>query len=908
MDTGVFRDTSDFKVTYNYDLAHSRFSPYAYYADGNEPGAGYMEKYNGLFTKANGYAYGNPVLLESKKSGSAANGARIELGTYKNTFSLIANPIQTNYVVDIGTYSTNQELNLSMPDENGVWGEPQRTVVTSYNQTIINGKSALNLFGRDNTPDNPKSTLNDLADFTEMTVVITDTVDPTNVLRIKMTEGNYDTNGKLVNGSKMTFDYNGVTGDAAGEYTTDKDWSHLMGGLANSHTPFMFEFYASHANDKYTLKMGGLRDATYNLKNRAVPYYPQGGSNGTNPGITNLTFNSRNEFSVAIEFGGITDGQTFDYYRSEMSEIKYDRKARLAVYSVNGQPLVGNPEEITEVSVSKASGAQLYSGFVGVPYSLSEYSQFSPLYGTGKYPATYTSIVLKKVDCTPAQTITLNADNTFTPTAAGIYEATYFISAGYTKHRFNVYTDTESPVITLLGEYSPSYRAGKTLNVIQAEVYDNSGKFDYGVAAAKNGSPVEITEGKIALSEGEYTITYSASDFSGNRAEDIVKSFYVYTLTLPAERTAEITGSEMPVPTAVYTSGYSLETRIYGNDNELLAENVQTYAFPIADDYTVEFTLKKNNETVAVESFVYSITDNTPPVIELSGNYDEWYACGTELNVIGYTVRDNSLVMKSESVKVYFGGAQVEVSGGIAKLKNDGEYTVKYNVEDYGGNAAAEIVKTFKVYTITAPEQKTFVKQSTPTVLPLLSATGLSVETALYAKSDETFENALEVSEGKYLFAEAGKYVIVYTLKDGTETVQRIPFEITIEDVTAPVITKPDYESSYEINSELAIKEVVAESNTTDGITYSYKVYLNGEDISARVVEGKLTLSEAGSYKIVYTAAAFDGKTGTETIEFTVSAASETEGCKGAFSGGEAVIALAAAMVAVFIKKKMSLR
>ena len=437
VDTGIFRDTSDFKVTYNYDLAHSRFSPYAYYADGNELGAGYMEKYNGLFTKVNGYAYGNPVLLESKKSGSAANGARIELGTYKNTFSLIANPIQTNYVVDIGTYSTNQELNLSMPDENGVWGEPQRTVVTSYNQTIINGKSALNLFGRDNTPDNTKSTLNDLADFTEMTVVITDTVDPTNVLRIKMTEGNYDANGKLVNGSKMTFDYNGVTGDAAGEYTTDKDWSHLMGGLANSHTPFMFEFYASHANDKYTLKMGGLRAETYNLKNRAEPY-PQGGTNGTNPGITDLTFNSRNEFSVAIEFGGITDGQTFDYYRSEMSEIKYDRKARLAVYSVNGQPLVGNPEEITEVSVSKADGTQLNKGIVGVPYKVPAYSQFSPLYGVEKYPAAYTSIVLKRVDCTPAQTITLNADNTFTPTAAGVYEVTYVCSVGYPKFRFKV--------------------------------------------------------------------------------------------------------------------------------------------------------------------------------------------------------------------------------------------------------------------------------------------------------------------------------------------------------------------------------------------------------------------------------------------------------------------------------------
>ena len=105
-ETGVIRESQDVAVTYDFDLLHSRFAPFAY-AEGKTDMTGVynaMKPYNDFMTWGplqQTDIYKNPVLLETKQSGASAEGAKISLGKYTGLFSILANPGSDELRLDI---------------------------------------------------------------------------------------------------------------------------------------------------------------------------------------------------------------------------------------------------------------------------------------------------------------------------------------------------------------------------------------------------------------------------------------------------------------------------------------------------------------------------------------------------------------------------------------------------------------------------------------------------------------------------------------------------------------------------------------------------------------------------------------------------------------------------------------
>lgn len=88
-------------------------------------------------------------------------------------------------------------------------------------------------------------------------------------------------------------------------------------------------------------------------------------------------------------------------------------------------------------------------------------------------------------------------------------------------------SDVQKPTITA-GDYTGTYYEGDELTLLPATVSDNSGEaIEATVSVSKNGESVAITDNKVALSKGTYTIVYTAKDSAGNEADAVTKTVVV---------------------------------------------------------------------------------------------------------------------------------------------------------------------------------------------------------------------------------------------------------------------------------------------------------------------------------------------------------------------------------------------
>ena len=102
--SGLVMSGEDVRVTYDYALSASRFSPFSYYAGKtNLSGIVSAVKQYDPSLNAQEKLFENPMLLETVESGSAANGASLSLGCYSGAFSIVADGIQTTYANSQGS-------------------------------------------------------------------------------------------------------------------------------------------------------------------------------------------------------------------------------------------------------------------------------------------------------------------------------------------------------------------------------------------------------------------------------------------------------------------------------------------------------------------------------------------------------------------------------------------------------------------------------------------------------------------------------------------------------------------------------------------------------------------------------------------------------------------------------------
>ena len=899
---GVIRESSDVAVTYNYDILHSRFAPFAY-IDGKTDMAGVHKvfKYFNGFLAQQSQIYSNPVLLETKRSGSAAEGAAISLGKYTGLFNIVLNPVLTSYVTSL---SETAAFPISNIDEKGSYPDPQ--IVTVKDR--FNGKNGLTMDGRD-------SNLNEYIDFTSFSIVFNDLQNKGTYFKLTFSQGKGNNSSIFA-----AFKTAEMVKEQIGEM---KNWNNFSGSFVSSggHQPFGFVFNPIAR----TLEMGTSRIAKYNLFDDSVGVtVPSNPNNGKSPNLTSFTEGAMSsDFEVEIQFNGFDDTQVKDFWREGIAgqPTAYERKGRLAVYSINSQELLGDPSALPErasaIYKEQYVWADVRDGFDGNDYSIPKLKRYSQLYGE------IDVVKINGIEITEKESGAKVERKGYTIPKANLAAGKNYVIKYDFKNlkddlrnvnfEFRYLIDAEKPIIEFASEYRAYYPIGTEVEILQPTITDNSGSVAGSSVTIKYGAEaINPIQGKIVLNRaGEYTVTYVATDAKGNETVKVY-AFNAYEVVLPSLTQSEITASPFKLPQATVGDGLNVSINVYKKgEPKALATDVTEFTFTEVGEYVFEYVVKDGKGVIIdVREIGFTFTDITAPEIEIDGVIENYYEEGTILKVPAFTAKDNATYLLDKRVMVTYGSDEIEVVDNAVELNKTGNYSISYYAIDYSDNETTETF-VFKVYRLDMPDYVTYVANGKDAVLPVATVSEpLTLKAQLFASSDTEFSDVL-TEKNTYVFEKSGDYVMRYSVMDGDVVVLSKTFAFTVEETAAPVLDLPEYEKTYTVGAKVTILQATASNNSDREIDIAYKVYFGQTDITDSVINGILTLNESGVYKIVYTATAFDGKTDKKLIEFSALPEDEKEsgGCASSVmnsdTGTFALVGFAvAAVAAVFVRKR----
>ncbi|MCA1902393.1 MAG: DUF5011 domain-containing protein, partial [Candidatus Hydrogenedens sp.] len=237
--------------------------------------------------------------------------------------------------------------------------------------------------------------------------------------------------------------------------------------------------------------------------------------------------------------------------------------------------------------------------------------------------------------------------------------------------------DTGKPVITLLGASTMTVECKGTFTDPGATTTDCDTNIVVNVSGTVNTNAV-----------GEYTLTYTATDASGNSAD-------------PVTRTVQVVDSTKPVITLLGDNPLVVECKSTFTDpgatatdscDTNVAINVSgTVNKDSVGEYTLTYTAADDAGNTATATRTVQVVDTKPPVITLKGE------AKIEINK-GETFTDPGATAIDECQ----GDVQVTVTGtvdtSVAK-----EYTLTYTAKDASGNTATA-TRTVIVKDVTKPQ------------------------------------------------------------------------------------------------------------------------------------------------------------------------------------------------------------
>lgn len=372
----------------------------------------------------------------------------------------------------------------------------------------------------------------------------------------------------------------------------------------------------------------------------------------------------------------------------------------------------------------------------------------------------------------------------------GIYTVTYYVddNAGNSIQaaRTVVVTDTDfvRPVITILGD-NPK-------NALLGSVYADPG------ATAMDNIDGDLTSRIVTVNSvntnaaGTYTVSYYVTDNAGNSDSEVREVNVVARDTIPPE--IEILGDDpasVKVGDTYYDAGAIATDDI--DDDALVTSRIITQSNVNTNQsgtYSVTYTVvdSAGNQAEATRTVQVVQTDTVPPVITLIGKNPAKIVMGTPYYDAGATATDNiddDILMT----------ARIIVANNV-NSNAPGSYTVRYNVTDTSGNAAAEAIRTVEVVTA----------DTTAPVITLLGDNPMSVErgasfydpgaTATDDIDDDTFITAYIYTSGYVDTNMAGTYYLAYNVSDtagnqAQEVVRTVEVYEVDQKPGVPVILSP---------------------------------------------------------------------------------------------------------------------
>ncbi|MGH1386368.1 immunoglobulin-like domain-containing protein [Kordia sp.] len=272
-------------------------------------------------------------------------------------------------------------------------------------------------------------------------------------------------------------------------------------------------------------------------------------------------------------------------------------------------------------------------------------------------------------------------------TTAGMYVVRYNVSdaagnaAAEVTRVVNVLADTTIPVITLNGSEAINLNINDTYTELGATATDN---VDGDITAN-----ISISGTVDTSTPGIYIIRYNVNDAAGNAAAEVTRTVTVLADTTIPVITLNGNGTINLNVGDTYTElGATATDNIDGNitANISISGTVDTAT---AGVYVIRYNVNDaaGNAAAEVTRTVNVIADTTIPIITLNGNATINLNVGDAYTELGATATDN---IDGDIT------ANISISGTV-DTATVGVYTIRYNVNDAAGNAAAEVTRTVNV-------------------------------------------------------------------------------------------------------------------------------------------------------------------------------------------------------------------
>ncbi|MCK8523806.1 DUF5011 domain-containing protein [Aquimarina sp. D1M17] len=223
--------------------------------------------------------------------------------------------------------------------------------------------------------------------------------------------------------------------------------------------------------------------------------------------------------------------------------------------------------------------------------------------------------------------------------------------------------DCVAPVITLTGANPQVVELGTTYTELGATTDD--------------GSAVLIDASSVNSNQlGQYTVTYNATDASGNMAIEVTRTVDVVDTTAPV---ITLTGAN---PQTIELGTTYIELGATTDDGSAVLIDASSVNTNQSGQYTVTYNATDALGNTAVQvTRTIDVVDTTAPVITLIGANPQEIVLGSDYTELGATTNDGSVV-------------NIDTSDFIDAV---GSYIIRYTASDASGNAAMEVTRTVNV-------------------------------------------------------------------------------------------------------------------------------------------------------------------------------------------------------------------
>lgn len=466
--------------------------------------------------------------------------------------------------------------------------------------------------------------------------------------------------------------------------------------------------------------------------------------------------------------------------------------------------------------------------------------------------------------------------------------------------------DSKKPVILNYNENTFADKANIS-NYVIFNYYDNN---------------LNVDGKEEAFKSGIYTISYTAVDSSKN---DTTKSYTMELVDAYTPSTPEIDfGTVLPKqvklgeeisfekPTATDSNDDRMVVRTSFKQagetdwTELTELEAGKYTIKTTKAGTLEIKVETKNDDGAIGTItrtieVLDITDTTlPSLVGTPEDYDDMNDINDQFSEIALptmTFTDDKVDYLSVVIKVYdkdgksvaVSGKKLEkvtgglkVSGAKFKASKSGNYRVSYVVTDIAGNTFLYTFKTNEVRATVAPTiVKPIFDESVQTLelgesltLPIPSiknGDGEEVNDPDYTVEVVSAEGEYEpIILGKFRPLTTGKFVIQYTVRDGSLETKSALYTIDVVNTLAPTIANEFKEfEKLEKNASMSIPRVNVSTNGVNDVDWSkskIEVLYNGSVYKTLELDKTYDTQDAENEAYNYTFR----RDGTYTIKYTV--------------------------------------